>query len=75
MFIYILTNERRTTLYIGVTNDLARRVSEHGEREGSSFTHPYNLAVLIYFEEYPDPIQRSPARSSSKAGRARRRRR
>jgi len=57
MFVYILTNERRTTLYIGVTNDLAKRVWHHGEFKGSSFTHRYNLTVLIYFEEFPDPAQ------------------
>jgi putative endonuclease len=57
MFVYILTNERRTTLYIGVTNDLAKRVWHHGEMQGTSFTHRYNLTVLIYFEEFSDPAQ------------------
>ena len=53
--VYILANERRTTLYIGVANDLANRVWQHRETIGSGFTHRYNLTVMIYFEEYPDP--------------------
>ncbi len=53
LFIYIVTNERRTTLYIGVTNDLQSRVWQHSRGEGSGFTRRYNLAVLIYYEVYP----------------------
>jgi putative endonuclease len=55
LFVYILTNERRTTLYIGVTNSLEGRLWQHQNGEGSQFTRQYNLNVLIYHETYPDP--------------------
>ena len=48
--VYIMTNAHNTTLYTGVTNILQRRVLEHREGEGSSFTKRYNLTKLIYFE-------------------------
>jgi len=55
LFVYILTNERHTTLYIGVTNNLEARLWQHQNGKGSGFTRPYNLTVLIYFETYPGP--------------------
>ena len=54
-FIYILTNANRTVLYIGVTNNLNRRLSEHKENIGGKtdhFTSKYNLYHLIYYEEF-----------------------
>jgi len=42
-FIYILTNKNKTTLYIGVTNNLQRRLAEHKEGIGSKFTKRYNV--------------------------------
>ena len=55
-FIYILTNdERHTALYIGITNDLARRANEHSLGVGSAFVQQYNAHKLIYYEAYPDP--------------------
>jgi putative endonuclease len=52
-FVYILTNDRNTVLYTGVTNSLARRIGEH--RAGlSSFTRRYNVHKLVYFEEFQD---------------------
>jgi putative endonuclease len=48
-FVYIMSNKNRTTLYIGVTNDLEVRVLQH--KAGlSAFTKKYNLFDLIYFE-------------------------
>lgn len=53
-FVYILTNKRRSTLYIGVTNNLCRRIYEHKSHIlKDSFTARYNLDYCIYFEEYP----------------------
>ena len=49
-FVYILSNKNRTTLYIGVTNDLKRRVLEHKAGK-SKFTKEYNLFDLLYFEQ------------------------
>lgn len=50
-YIYILTNKYNTTFYIGVTNDLGRRVYEHNQKFVSGFTKKYNLNKLVYFEQ------------------------
>ncbi|OGE62560.1 endonuclease [Candidatus Daviesbacteria bacterium RIFCSPLOWO2_01_FULL_41_32] len=50
-YVYILTN-RSNTLYIGVTNDLERRISEHSFKTISDFTSRYNLNKLIYYQEF-----------------------
>ena len=52
--VYILTNANHTTLYIGVTNDLYRRISEHRAGKQPGFTQKYNLNKLVYFEHYQD---------------------
>jgi len=55
-FVYILTNaNRHTVLYIGVTNDLERRASEHSLGFGSAFAGQCNAHELIYFEGHPNP--------------------
>jgi putative endonuclease len=51
-FVYILTNKNKTTLYIGVTNNLQRRLGEHKEGVGSKFTKRYNIHNLIYYETF-----------------------
>jgi len=52
-FVYIMTNKNRTTLYIGVTNDLCRRIFEHKNHLiKNSFTERYNLEFCIYYEEF-----------------------
>ena len=56
-YIYILANTSDTTLYIGVTNDLARRVAEHRSGMIPGFTQKYNCHKLVYFEEYSDVEQ------------------
>ncbi len=51
-FVYIITNKNKTTLYIGVTNDLCRRIYEHKNHLiKNSFTDKYNLEYCIYYEE------------------------
>jgi putative endonuclease len=55
-FVYILTNgDRHTVLYIGITNSLGRRLTEHGESNRFHFARQYNAEKLIYFEAYADP--------------------
>jgi len=51
-YIYIMSNANRTTLYIGVTSDLKRRVAEHHQGIGAKFTSKYNLTDLLYYEEF-----------------------
>jgi putative endonuclease len=46
-----MSNKNRTTLYIGVTNNLERRVLEHKASTGGKFTSRYNLLDLLYWEE------------------------
>ncbi len=53
-WVYILASKPRGTLYIGVTNDLVRRVSEHREGAVPGFTKDYNVKMLVYFEEHDD---------------------
>ena len=52
-YIYILANESKMT-YIGVTNDLERRVSEHKLKLVDGYTKKYNLNRLVYYEETGD---------------------
>lgn len=52
-YIYIMSNARRTVLYIGVTNNLGRRVAEHNTGSFPGFTKQYNCSDLLYFEETP----------------------
>ena len=49
-FVYILTNRINTTLYVGVTNNLQRRIFEHQQKLVDGFTKKYNLNKLVYYE-------------------------
>ena len=53
-YIYILTNKTNSTLYIGVTNDLSRRLYEHKTAQVDGFTKKYNVVKLVYYEIYAD---------------------
>src|SRR5688572_14934176 len=55
-FVYILTNETNSVLYIGITNNLVRRVYEHKQKLVPGFTMKYNLHKLVYFEEFNNSI-------------------
>jgi putative endonuclease len=60
-WVYILTNRPNGTLYVGVTNDLSRRIYEHREGSVEGFTKRYRLKSLVYFEKHetmPLAIQR-----------------
>jgi putative endonuclease len=52
-YVYIVSNWSRT-IYIGVTNDLKRRIAEHKLKLIPGFTQKYNIAILVYFEEFHD---------------------
>jgi len=51
-YVYILASRRHGTLYIGVTNSLAKRLEEHRNGEGSSFVKTYGIYRLVYVEAY-----------------------
>ena len=53
-YVYILSNITNTTLYIGVTNDLKRRLYEHQNKLVPGFTEKYNVNKLVYFEKTTD---------------------
>ena len=53
-YIYILTNWNNTVIYVGVTNDLARRLYEHKNKIYEGFTKKYYLSKLVYFELFFD---------------------
>lgn len=53
-YVYILTNWNNTVMYIGVTNDLVRRLYEHKNKLYDGFTKKYNLNKLVYFELFFD---------------------
>ena len=53
-YVYIMTNSLSTVLYIGMTNNLERRVWEHRHKLVPGFTSKYNVNKLVYFEETSD---------------------
>ena len=53
-YVYILTKDRNSTFYVGVTNDLKRRVYEHKEEIVTGFTKKYNVKKLVYYEIHND---------------------
>lgn len=52
--VYILSNGRNGTLYTGVTGDLAQRMGQHRNGEGSKFTAKYGVERLVHMEAYAD---------------------
>jgi putative endonuclease len=63
-FVYILANKRNGTLYVGVTNNLARRLAEHKAKLVPGFTRKYAVDLLVYFEAF-DSILEARAREHS----------
>jgi putative endonuclease len=51
-YVYLLTNKHKTVLYVGVTNDLQRRMWEHKNQAVPGFTSRYNIDRLMYFEVF-----------------------
>jgi putative endonuclease len=52
-YVYIMTNKSRT-FYVGMTNNLERRVSEHKQKLIEGFTKRYNITLLVYYETFSD---------------------
>jgi len=57
LFVYIMASKNNRVLYIGVTNNLRRRLTEHKERMNEGFTKRYNCHNLVYFEEHSPPMK------------------
>ena len=53
-FVYIITNANNSVFYIGITNNLIRRIFEHQEGKVSGFSQKYKLKKLVYFESCSD---------------------
>jgi len=64
----MMTNYTKTVIYTGVTNDLNRRVWEHKNKIGSSFTKKYNINRLIYYEDFGQICDAIAAEKKIKAG-------
>jgi putative endonuclease len=54
-YVYLTASKKHGTLYLGVTNDLIRRIHEHKSKAVPGFTSRYGVARLVWFEVYDDP--------------------
>jgi len=54
-YVYLLASDKYGTLYLGVTNDIVRRVCEHKSKAVAGFTKRYAVDKLVWFEIYDDP--------------------
>ena len=67
-YVYFISNKTDSTIYIGVTNDLIRRIYEHKNKLIDGFSKKYNLTKLVYYEIY-DSIEEAIKREKQlKAG-------
>ena len=55
-YVYLLASKKYGTLYIGVTNDIVRRIHEHKSKVAAGFSKRYSVDRLVWFEIYDDPI-------------------
>jgi putative endonuclease len=53
-FVYMLASARNGTLYVGVTNNVARRTGEHKDAKVSGFTRRYGVKLLVWYEVHED---------------------
>lgn len=56
-YVYILSNRRYGVLYVGVTSNLMRRMSEHRQKLVEGFTKSYGVILLVYFEQFSSVIE------------------
>jgi putative endonuclease len=55
-YVYLLASRKHGTLYVGVTNNLVRRIYQHKTHAARGFSSRYNVHLLVWFESYGDPI-------------------
>lgn len=53
-FVYLMASKRSGTLYLGITNDLARRAYEHKSKRNIGFTSRYGVDRLVWYEQFED---------------------
>lgn len=63
-----MTNKNNAVLYIGVTNNLIRRVFEHKEKQNAGFTKKYNINKLVYYEIFNESLNSIEREKQIKAG-------
>ena len=68
MYVYMMTNRNKTTLYTGVTNDLIRRAHEHKQGLVPGFTKRYKITNLVYYEVFDRAIEAIQREKQIKAG-------
>ena len=71
-YVYILTNDRHTVLYTGVTSNLTRRLEAHRDGVVAGFTRRYNVHKLVYVEQHGDIASAIAREKQLKAGSRRR---
>jgi putative endonuclease len=54
-YVYLLASRKHGTLYVGVTNNLVRRIYQHKSHAVRGFSSRYNVHLLVWFESYDDP--------------------
>jgi putative endonuclease len=67
-YVYVMTNQRKTVLYTGVTNDLVRRVWQHRHGQGGRFTAKYQCSELVLYEVFTDSYNAIAREKQIKAG-------
>ena len=67
-YVYILSNKGNTVLYVGVTDNLIKRIWQHKQKLVEGFTNKYNLTKLVYYEIYEDPMHAIKREKQFKAG-------
>jgi putative endonuclease len=55
-YVYLTASKKHGTLYLGVTNDLVRRIYEHKTKAARGFTAQYDVTKLVWFETHDDPV-------------------
>ncbi|MBR0826872.1 GIY-YIG nuclease family protein [Bradyrhizobium manausense] len=55
-YVYLLASKKYGTLYLGVTNDIVRRIHEHKTKAAAGFSKRYSVDRLVWFEIYDDPV-------------------
>jgi putative endonuclease len=67
-YVYIIASRKDGAIYLGVTNDIIRRIYEHRTKAAPSFSSRYNITRLVWFEIYDDPISAISREKELKSG-------